>query len=63
MSFWAWLRNIMPSDAEIRAEIWRLGTRHRGQPLEGALDELTTPGLAAGRVVLLRACVAKLRGR
>jgi len=46
---------------EVRAEIWRLGTRHLGWPLEGALAELKIPGLPAGRARLLRACVLKMR--
>lgn len=47
--------------AEVRAEIWRLGVRHVGWPLEGALQELAEPDLPADRAVLLRACVHKLR--
>jgi hypothetical protein len=49
------------AQAEIRAEIWRLGARHRGWPLEGALEELAQPDLSMGRSVLLRACVEKLK--
>lgn len=49
------------AEAEVRAEIWRLGVRHVGWPLEGALDELREPNLPPGRAVLLRACVQKLR--
>jgi len=49
------------AEAEIRAEIWRLGVRHRGLPLEGALEELREPDLSLNRTVLLRACVDKLR--
>ena len=63
MSLASWFRRIAPSEADIRAEIWSLGTRHRGQPLEGALDELKVSGLPAARVMLLRACVWKLQGR
>ncbi|WP_324087482.1 hypothetical protein [Phenylobacterium sp.] len=63
MSLASWFRSIAPSEADIRAEIWSLGARHHGQPLEGALDELKAPGLPAGRVVLLRACVWKLQAR
>lgn len=62
MSLVSWLRTIIPTDGEIRTEIWRLGTQHRGDPLKGALEELKAPGLRAGRVVLLRACVSKLQG-
>ena len=47
--------------AEVRAEIWRLGVRHVGWPLEGALNELKDPNLPVQRAVLLRACVEKLR--
>lgn len=61
MSLLSWLRGVAPSEADIRAEIWRLGARHRGEPLDGALAELNTAGLPAARVVLLRACVQKLR--
>lgn len=49
--------------AEVRAEIWRLGERHRGWPLEGALTELKEPNLPVARAVLLRACVHQLRTR
>jgi len=51
------------SDAEVRAEIWRLGTRHLGWPLEGALQELEAEGLSTERKQLLRACVRKLKPR
>jgi hypothetical protein len=49
------------AEAEVRAEIWKLGVRHIGWPLEGALEELKDPQLPVGRAVLLRACVQKLR--
>ncbi|HZZ34660.1 MAG TPA: hypothetical protein VFE03_02970 [Caulobacteraceae bacterium] len=49
------------SEAEIRTEIWHLGTRHLGWPLEGALDELKAADLPARRASLLRACVRKLQ--
>jgi len=49
--------------AEVRAEIWRLGERHRGWPLEGALAELKEPGLPVARAILLRACVQQLRAQ
>ncbi|CAN7251469.1 hypothetical protein LJR225_001165 [Phenylobacterium sp. LjRoot225] len=60
-SLFSWLPGPQVTDAEIRAEIWNLGTRHQGWPLEGALDELKTPGLPSHRVSLLRACVGKLQ--
>jgi hypothetical protein len=47
--------------AAVRSEIWRLGVRHAGWPLEGALLELKEPGVPVERAVLLRACVEKLR--
>lgn len=62
MSLLSWLRGLSPSEADIRAEIWSLGARHRGEPLGGALAELDMPGLSPTRVVLLRACIQKLRG-
>ena len=49
------------ASAEVRAEIWRLGVRYVGWPLEGALAELKDPDLPVQRAVLLRACVEKLR--
>jgi hypothetical protein len=51
------------SEADVTAEIWRLGTRHLGCPLEGALEELKDPDLPAARAALLRACVRQLRHR
>lgn len=62
MSLLSWLRGVAPSEADIRAEIWSLGVRHFGRPLDGALAELATPGMSPARVVLLRACIQKLRG-
>jgi hypothetical protein len=61
MDILAWLRQPRVSSAEVRAEIWKLGVRHRGQPLEGALAELKTPGLSAERGGLLRAVVRQLK--
>jgi len=49
------------ADAEIRGEIWRLGVRHLGWPLKGALAELREPNLPLSRSVLLRACVDRLK--
>lgn len=51
----------MPSEADVRAEIWSLGARHRGWPLEGALDELRAADLTMARAQLLRACVRELK--
>ena len=61
MSLFSWIFGPQVADAEVRAEIWRLGSRHLGWPLEGALDELKDPDLPAGRAQLLRACVRKLQ--
>ncbi len=59
-----WLSMIFQpavAHAEVRREVWRLGGRHRGEALQGALEELRQPNLSMGRAVLLRACVDKLR--
>jgi hypothetical protein len=61
VNFPAWFGGAQISDADVRAEIWRLGTRHLGEPLQGALAELKTPNLPAPRAQLLRACVRKLK--
>ena len=58
--FW-WLPSAAVSEREVRAEIWHLGTRHLGRPLEGALAELKALNLPSGRAQLLRACVRKLQ--
>ncbi len=58
--FWR-LGGAAVGEREVRAEIWRLGTRHFGEPLEGALGELKAPGLSGERAQLLRACVRKLQ--
>jgi hypothetical protein len=63
MSFGSWWRGAFPTAAEVRAEIWTLGTRHRGSPLEGALAELKAADLAPARAQLLRACVRQLERR
>lgn len=61
LSFWR--RVMLPNEAAVRAEIWGLGSRHRGAPLEGALDELKASGLTPARAQLLRACVRELKRR
>ena len=53
----------MPSEAEVRAEIWSLGARHLGMPLQGALRELETTDLTRARAQLLRACVREMKRR
>jgi hypothetical protein len=61
MSLSSWWHGAFPSEEEVRAEIWNLGTRHLGWPLEGALDELKAPDLPPARAQLLRACVRELK--
>jgi hypothetical protein len=60
MSFETWVAGRAVDPAGIRAEIWNLGVRHHGAPLEGARLELAAPGLGAARASLLRACVRHL---
>jgi len=57
----SWLRTMSVSDADIRAEIWGLGVRHNGAPLEGAQIELNAGNVAPARAELLRACVRRLK--
>lgn len=61
MGLFSWFDSLDVSEAEVRAEIWSLGTRHRGFPLEGALGELKARGVAPHRALLLRACIRKLQ--
>ena len=61
MSFFAGLFGAPISREAIRAEIWYLGSRYRGEPLDGALRELAAPTLDPARAGLLRACVRQLR--
>jgi len=63
MNLLAWFRRPSTDDREVRAEIWRLGNRHHGWPLEGALSELEDPDLSAEHAQLLRACVRKLKAQ
>lgn len=58
-----WFAPSAPTQADVRAEIWRLGARHWGEPLKGALDELKAGDLPTRRAALLRACVKQLQGR
>lgn len=51
------------AEQEVRAEIWRLGSRHLGEPLKGALSELKDPHVSVERAVLLRACIHKLKAQ
>jgi hypothetical protein len=64
MSFAAWAtRRSAPSPAEVRAELWSLGVRHYGNPLEGARQELARHGIAPERARLLQACIRTLNRR
>ncbi len=55
-----WLSKSV-SPAEVRAEVWKLGVRHHGEPLRGALEELAQGGSDGARTQLLQACVRELR--
>lgn len=61
MGLFDWFGALAPSAAEIRSEVWKLGVRHRGEPLEGALAELRDRATPPSRTALLRACVNELR--
>ena len=63
MSFSTWFGSAAVSEAEVRAEIWKLGARHRGEPLAGALEELKAHDLPDREASLLRACVRQLQRR
>ncbi|MDB5474866.1 MAG: hypothetical protein JWP49_377 [Phenylobacterium sp.] len=58
-----WFASLAPSAAEIRAEVWSLGVRHRGHALDGALQELAGRSVPPARAALLKACVQQLRRR
>lgn len=58
--FWRYLNAVGEGSvgtAEIRAEVWALGGRHRGEVLEGARTELAGGGLSPHRTALLKAVV------
>ena len=61
MTLLSWMFPGAISEADVRSEVWKLGARHRGSALEGALEELKSADLSASRAQLLRACVRKLR--
>jgi len=62
MSLFSWMSGAGgASEADVRSEIWKLGARHMGEPLAGALEELKAGGLSAERAQLLNACVKSLR--
>ena len=61
MSLFSWMGGGGVSEADVRSEVWKLGARHLGEPLAGALEELQAADISAERAQLLRACVRKLR--
>ncbi|WP_372786339.1 hypothetical protein [Phenylobacterium sp.] len=61
MSLFSWMTTGGVSEADVRSEVWKLGARHRGEPLAGAIEELKASDLSTERAQLLRACVRKLR--
>lgn len=63
MSFTSWFRGGSVSEADVRSEIWRLGGRHFGSPLQGALEELKARDISVRRALVLRACVRKLQAQ
>ena len=57
-----WLKMLQAHwipEAEVRAEAWALGARHRGEVLEGARRELKAPDLSMRRTILLKAIVRR----
>jgi hypothetical protein len=56
-----WFSSLGPSPAEVRAEVWRLGVRHHGYALDGAVKELADGVASPARAALLKACVQQLR--
>jgi hypothetical protein len=63
MSLLGWFGVGGATPAEVRAEVWRLGALYRGEPLNGALQELKDPATSSVRAALLKACVQELRRR
>jgi len=61
MSLVSWFKSGSVSDADVRGEIWRLGGRHFGSPLQGALEELKARDISTRQALILRACVRKLQ--
>lgn len=58
--FWSYLNSVGEGSvgtAEVRAEAWALGGRHRGEVLEGARAELAGGGNSPHRTALLKAVV------
>lgn len=53
------LRSSWIPEAEVRAEAWALGGRHRGEVVEGARSELKIPGISGQRSILLHAVIRR----
>jgi hypothetical protein len=60
MGLRSWLAGLREDEGAVRSEIWRLGNAHRGEPLEGARQELNDPGTSVAQALLLRACIRRL---
>jgi hypothetical protein len=58
----AW-RSQWVGEADVRAEAWALGARHRGEVVEGARCELRDRPMAPRRAVLLKAVIRKYAER
>jgi hypothetical protein len=54
----AW-RSQWVGEADVRAEAWALGGRHRGEVVAGARSELRERPIAPRRAVLLKAVIRK----
>jgi hypothetical protein len=55
------LKAVWAPSADVRAETWALGARHRGEVIQGAQLELRAPGVTSGRARLLRAVIRHRR--
>jgi hypothetical protein len=65
MGLWNAIKSMQSSfipEAEVRAEAWALGGRHRGDVVEGARTELNAPGISPRRSMLLRAVIRSRKG-
>jgi hypothetical protein len=61
LKLFSWLTLSLIPPEEIRAEIWALGGRHRGEALKGAMLELKAPDITKRRSDLLRAVIGQLK--
>jgi hypothetical protein len=51
------IRSHWIPEAEVRAETWALGVRHRGEVLQGARSEMRAPDVSPRRAILLKAVI------